>query len=182
MKKVLPFLLTLGVLAAMPAAAYADGYLAPAVGVNFGGDTTKNSTTFGGALGYLGKTGGFEVDFGYTPDFFGTDTLEVDGKVATLMGNFLVGGRRKGASPYLALGAGLIRTNIDGPAAVLNIHETKNNWGGNVGGGLFIGSGPITFRGDVRYFKAFDTSSLLAELSGDKLGFWRGTVGLGFMW
>ena len=111
------------------------------------------------------------MDFGYTPDFFGdSDTLDVDGKIATLMANMLIGGRHHGASPYIALGAGLIRTNINGLTGCLDIHATKNNWGGNIGGGVFIGSGNVTFRGDVRYFKSFDTSGRLPRDHGRQAG------------
>jgi Outer membrane protein beta-barrel domain len=180
MRRLLAAVLISGGMLTFPAQAWADGYVAPFFGVNFGGDTTKNSTTFGGSLGFLGKTAGFEVDFGYTPDFFGNDSLDVDGKTATVMGNVLIGGRHHGASPYIALGAGLIRTNLDDPTHVFN--ETKNNWGGNIGGGVFIGSGKVTFRGDVRYFKSFDTTSDFPEITGEKLGFWRATAGIGLMW
>jgi hypothetical protein len=182
MRRLLAAVLISGGLLGLPARAWAEGYVSPFIGVNFGGDTTKNSTTFGGSLGYLGHAAGFEVDFGYTPSFFGDDTLDVDGKTATLMANLLIGGKHHGASPYIALGAGLIRTDINGAEDVFDIHATKNNWGGNIGGGLFIGNGPVTFRGDIRYFKSFDTTSNFPEITGEKLGFWRGTVGVGFMW
>ena len=182
MRRLAAGVLVAGVLMALPATVRASGYVAPAVGVNFSGDTTKTSTSFGGALGFLGKSAGVEVDFGYTPSFFGSDTLDVNGKVATLMGNVLIGGRRHGASPYVAFGAGLIRTNIDSATDVFDIHATKNNWGGNIGGGVFIGSGAVTFRGDVRYYKSFDTISTFPEITGDKLGFWRANFGIGFMW
>jgi hypothetical protein len=182
MRRLLAAVLISGAMLTFPAQAWADGYVAPFFGVNFGGDTTKNSTTFGGSLGYLGKSAGFVVDFGYTPDFFGSDTLDVDGKAATVMANVLIGGRHHTVSPYIAIGAGLIRTDISGAGDVLDIHATKNNWGGNIGGGLFIGSGSVTFRGDVRYFKSFDTSGDFPEITGEKLGFWRATAGIGLMW
>jgi hypothetical protein len=169
-------------LVAIPARARADGFISPYVGVNFGGDTTKKSTVVGGALGVLGKSAGFEVDFGYTPDFFANDTFDVNGKVATLMGNLLIGGRHQGVSPYVALGAGLIRTDVEVLSDVLNFSGAKNSFGGNVGGGLFIGKGPVTVRGDIRYYRAFDTADFPAEILNDKLGFWRANVGIGFMW
>ena len=93
MRRLLALVLIGGGMLALPAQAWADGYISPYFGVNFSGDTTKNSTVFGGSLGFLGKAAGFEVDFGYTPDFFGSDTLDVDGKTATLMANVLVGGK-----------------------------------------------------------------------------------------
>jgi Outer membrane protein beta-barrel domain len=183
MKRLLMSVLIAGTaLMAAPSTARADGYLSPYVGVNFGGDTTKNSSVYGGSLGYLGHSAGFEVDFGYTPNFFGSDTLDVDGKVSTLMGNLLIGGRHAGFSPYLALGAGLLRTDVSGVVDVFDVSETKNNWGGNFGGGAFIGGGSITVRGDVRYFKSFDTSGDFPQITGNKLGFWRATVGVGLMW
>ena len=49
-------------------------------------------------------------------------------------------------------------------------------------GGLFLGSGKVTFRGDVRYFKSFETSGDFPQITGDKLGFWRATAGIGLMW
>jgi outer membrane protein with beta-barrel domain len=184
MRRMTAGLLVLGSLMALPSPAKADGFVAPFVGVNFGGDTTKNSTVFGGSIGYLGHAAGVEAEFGYTPSFFGdSSTITVtDGKVATFMGNVLIGGRHHAVSPYLALGAGLIRSNINAATDVFDIHQTKNNWGGNVGGGLFVGSGPVTFRGDVRYFKSFDTSGDFPDITGNKLGFWRATGGIGFMW
>ena len=118
MRRLLALVLIGGGMLALPAQAWADGFISPYFGVNFSGDTTKNSTVFGGSLGFLGKAAGFEVDFGYTPDFFGSDTLDVDGKTATLMANVLIGGRNHTFSPYIALGAGLIRTDISSPADV----------------------------------------------------------------
>jgi hypothetical protein len=184
MRRLAAGVLVTGLVMALPSAARADGFVSPYVGVNFSGDTTKSSTAFGGSIGFLGHTAGVEADFGYTPSFFGdTATIHVnDGKVATIMGSILIGGRHHGASPYLAIGAGLIRTNISGVQDAFDINQTKNNWGGNFGGGLFIGSGPVTFRADARYFKSFDTSGDFPELTGNKLGFWRATGGIGFMW
>lgn len=168
----------------VPAAAHADGFLSPYVGVNFGGDTTKKSTVIGGALGFVGKGAGFEVDFGYTPEFFGDDTVEVDGKIVTVMGNLLLGGRRGGFSPYVALGGGIIRTDVTVFDDLLDIDAAKNSFGGNIGGGFWAGGGGISVRGDVRYFRAFDYDDGLADfsLTEDKLSFWRATLGVGLMW
>ena len=182
--RIAALVLTLAVL--IPATARADGFLSPYIGVNFGGDTTTKSTTVGGALGFIGTNAGVEVDLGYTPEFYGDDTLDVDGKVVTLMGNVLLGGRHKGFSPYVAFGAGLIRTNISAVTVgdVFDTEAVKNSIGGNLGGGFFAGSRHVTVRGDVRYFRAFSYESGLSDLdiTSDKLSFWRGTVGLGLIW
>jgi hypothetical protein len=181
MKRLLMIALVAGGLLASPAVARADGFLSPYVGVNFSGDTTKNSTVYGGSLGYLGRSAGFELDYSYTPSFFGSDELDVDGKVSTFMANLLIGGRHQGFSPYIALGAGLIRHDVNGVFDVFNVNETSNNWGGDIGGGAFIGGKSLTFRGDVRYFKSFDTTGDFPQITGEKLGFWRATVGVGIM-
>ena len=173
-----------------PAVASADGFLSPFIGVNFGGNTSDKSTVYGGAIGFMGQKSGFEIDFGYTSEFFGDDTFDVNGKVITLMGNVILGGKRGGFSPYVAIGGGLIRTKIDAIDDVLDVEASKNNWGGNVGGGFFAGGKSLTLRADVRYFRAFnfddgldfDLDLGLTDVIDDTLGFWRGTVGVGLMW
>jgi hypothetical protein len=179
------FVLAAATLAGTAGAAHADGFLSPYVGVNLGGDTTEKSTTFGGALGFIGDKAGFEIDFGYTPEFFGSDTLDVDGKLVTVMANVLVGGRRGGFSPYVAFGGGLIRTDISVLDDVVDLDAAKNSFGGNVGAGFFAGGQNLTIRGDVRYFRALDFDDGLdldLDVIEDTLGFWRATIGVGLMW
>lgn len=177
------FVLAAATLAGGAIPAQADGFLSPYIGVNLGGDTTENSTTFGGALGFIGDKAGFEIDFGYTPEFFGSDTLDVDGKLVTVMANVLVGGRRGGFSPYFAFGGGLIRTDISVFDDVIDLDAAKNSFGGNIGAGFFAGGRNLTIRGDVRYFRAFDfDDGLDLDVVEDTLGFWRATVGVGLMW
>jgi hypothetical protein len=187
MNRLMASFLTAAALLAAPAVATADGFLSPFIGVNFGGNTDDKSTVYGGSIGFMGQKAGFEVDFGYTSEFFSDDTVDVDGKVVTLMGNVILGGRRGGFSPYAAFGAGLIRTRIDAIDDVLDVEASKNNWGGNVGGGFFAGGKSLTLRADVRYFRAFNFDDGLdfdldLGIIDDTLGFWRGTVGVGLMW
>jgi len=183
MKRLMAFFFAGAAVLAAPAAAGADGFLSPYIGVNFGGDTVKKSTVYGGAIGFFGQKSGFEVDFGYTPEFFGDDTLDVDGKLVTLTGNVLLGGRRPGFSPYIALGGGLIRTNITVLSDVADLEAAKNSFGGDIGGGFFAGGKSVTMRADVRYFRAFNFDDGLGlDVIKDTLGFWRGTIGVGLMW
>ena len=187
MNRLMASFLTAVALLAAPAVATADGFLSPFIGVNFGGNTDDKSTVYGGSIGFMGQKSGFEVDFGYTSEFFSDDTVDVDGKVVTLMGNVILGGRRGGFSPYAAFGAGLIRTRIDAIDDVLDVEASKNNWGGNVGGGFFAGGKSLTLRADVRYFRAFNFDDGLEfsrdlGIIDDTLGFWRGTIGVGLMW
>jgi Outer membrane protein beta-barrel domain len=187
MKRLMAFVLVAAAVLTVPAVASADGFLSPYIGVNFGGDTTENTTVYGGALGFVGQKAGFEIDFGYTPEFFADETLGVDGKLVTVMGNVILGGRRGGFSPYFAFGGGLIRTNISVVDDVLDLEAAKNSFGGNVGAGFFAGGRSLTLRADVRYFRAFDFDDgfdfdLDLGIIDDTLGFWRGTVGVGLMW
>jgi len=182
MRHLLASILVTVIAAAAPAAASADGFLSPYIGVNFSGDTTEKSTVYGGSLGFMGQKAGFEIDFGYTPEFFGED-LGVDSKVVTLMGNIMVGGRRGGFSPYFVFGGGLIRTNIEVIDDVLDLEAARNSFGGDVGAGFFAGGRSFTVRGDIRYFRAFDfEDGLNLDIIEDTLGYWRGTVGIGLMW
>lgn len=187
MRRLIPTIALAAVtLVALPATARADGFLAPFAGVNFGGgENVKNSTVFGGAIGFIGDKAGFEFDIGYTPEFFASDQFDVDGKSVTIMGNLLLGGRRGGFSPYFALGGGLIRTSVSGVDDIVDLEAARNNFGGNIGGGFFAGGGSVTLRADVRYFRAFDFEDGLdldLDVIEDTLGYWRGTVGIGFMW
>jgi hypothetical protein len=174
-----------GALLAAPSVARADGFLSPQVAVNFGGNTTKETIGYGGALGFMGRSAGFEFDVNYTPEFFGDDTLDVDGKLLTVMGNVIIGGRRGGFSPYFAFGAGLIRTSLEAVNQDAILDVNNNSWGGNVGAGFFAGGGGVALRGDVRYYRAFNFDEgfdLDLDIVDDTLGFWRGTVGVAFMW
>ena len=46
MRRLLALVLIGGGMLALPAQAWADGHISPHFGVNFSGDTTKNSTVF----------------------------------------------------------------------------------------------------------------------------------------
>jgi hypothetical protein len=181
----LSFVLAAATIAVSATPARADGFLSPWIGINFGGTTVEDTTTYGGSLGFLGNKAGFELDFGYTPDFLADDEFDVDGKLVTVMGNLLIGGRHGGFSPYIALGGGLIRTNITVVDDVADVEAAKNNFGGNIGAGFFAGGQNITIRADVRYFRAFDFDDgfdLNLDVVDDTLGFWRAAVGVGIMW
>ena len=91
MKRLMSPILVAVALLSAPAAAHADGFLSPFIGVNFGGNTSDKSTVYGGALGFMGQKSGFEIDFGYTSEFFSDDTFDVDGKLVTVMGNVILG-------------------------------------------------------------------------------------------
>ena len=63
---------------------------------------------------------GFEMDFGYTPEFFESDNNDIDfiddSNVTTLMANLVIGAPIGGSGaqvrPYVVGGLGLLRTSV----------------------------------------------------------------------
>jgi opacity protein-like surface antigen len=168
-----------------PASARADVFIAPFAAVNFGGDTPKTSATVGGSIGFLGDRAGFEFEFGYAPGFFSTGSglFETEGNVTTLMANVIIGGPgsdRRGASPYLEFGAGLLRTNVTSPGIFFD-DIGINAFGVNVGGGLLVMPAEnLSIRADVRYFRSLkEEDDDFLDITLDNFGFWRAGVMLG---
>ena len=196
--------LALMVFAAAPAKASADWLFTPFFGMNWGGtaeftdfggdfeDEFEQKMNFGASLSWMGAGAfGFEVDFGYSPNFFqnttGDDDFEFgDSNVTTLMANLKVGvpfGGQTGGGirPYASGGLGLIKSRIDDPDDLFELNST--DWGFNVGGGV---TGFFTdnfgLQGDVRYFRSLQDNEPDDEfdLALGSFNFWRGTVGLVF--
>jgi opacity protein-like surface antigen len=134
--------------------ARADTLLSGFGGVALGGATDRTRVSWGGSLGFIGNTFGFEAEFSTTPEFFGnSDQGDVftNNNVLTMMGNVMV------ASPgpvriYGTVGAGLMKTRLEDPDNLFSIDS--NDFGINVGGGI-IGflSDNVGLRADVRYFR-----------------------------
>jgi len=185
--------------AAAPAKASADWLFTPFLGTTFGGnaDVNSNSGTFadqfeqkfnyGASLAWMGGgVLGFEVDFGYSPNFFGvSDTnasfnLIGDGNVTTAMGNIVVGAPLGGVRPYASGGLGLISSRVDNPGQFFD-KATSQDLGMDVGGGVMFLSGNVGVRGDLRYFRSLQNSDPNGfDLSLGSFRFWRGTVGVTF--
>lgn len=192
------------VTAAAPAKASADWLFTPFVGLNFGGSGTFNSdfgdfddefekrSTFGASLAWMGGgVLGFEVDFGYAPNFFEStagdgDFQYGDSNVTTLMGNIVLGAPIGGQTglgirPYVSGGVGLIRSRIDDIDDLFG--DARNSLGMNVGGGIAgFFSDNVGLRGDIRYFRSLqeDASDNEFDLSLGSFNFWRGSVGVTF--
>ena len=188
---------------ASPAPASADWLFTPFVGTVFSGAADFNDGfdtefeferrfTYGASLGYMGAGAiGFEVDFGYTPNFFESlsdDDFDFasDSNVTTFMGNLIVGVPLGGQSgfgvrPYAVGGAGLLRASVTDIDEFFDVD--KNSWGFDLGGGLMILFDNVGIRGDVRYFRTFtsgDDDELDFDLGG--FDFWRATAGVTFRW
>jgi hypothetical protein len=172
-----------------PTQARADGFVTPWVGSAFGSNISNGQTTFGVSAGGMGAgVIGGEVDFGYSPSFFGTKSDFGNNTVINLMGNLIVGvpvgGQHgPGIRPYAVGGVGLIRTQIDG-GTIATVSSSNNMFGWNAGGGVMgYFSEHVGLRGDVRYLRAtHDMNSGVSsiDLNGDPLHFWRASVGVVF--
>ena len=190
-----------------PAKASADWMFTPWIGWNFGGSATFNDSigdfedefekrvSYGASLSWMGAgVVGFEVDFGWAPNFFqpteGDENFDYgDSNLTTLMGNVIlgipIGGQTGfGIRPYVSGGLGIMSARADGAQDFLGELD-KNEWGYNVGGGITgFFTDKIGMRGDIRYFRQlrdadFDEDDVLDVGLGD-LRFWRGSVGVVF--
>jgi opacity protein-like surface antigen len=191
--------------ALLPASASADWLFTPFFGANFGGaanfgdfndteDQVERRMDFGASLGWMGAgVVGWEVDFGYSPNFFqdtnGPGNFEFgDSNVTTLMGNVIVGAPIGGQSgpgfrPYGSAGLGLIRSRITGTTLFNDL--STNDFGVNIGGGFHgFFSDNVGLRGDVRYFRSLQDNQPAngVDLGLSNFDFWRGTVGVTFRW
>ena len=78
-----------------------------------------------------------EVNFGFSPKFFGTDNDFGNNTLMDLMANLIVGipiGGRCGPGfrPFALVGLGLIRTRIDG-GSVFDVLQQRLRWNAGVG-------------------------------------------------
>jgi opacity protein-like surface antigen len=196
------FIITAFSLMLIPASASAQSwFFAPYVGANFGGnasfgdfddfdDEVERRADFGATLGWNPSVVGFEIDLGWSPNFFedtaGDRNFEFgDSNVTTLMGNLLISAPPgKGIRPYGSAGLGLIRSSISGAGDLFNDLST-NDFGVNFGAGV---NGQFTdnvgIRGDIRYFRSLQDNEPDGELDLglSNFDFWRGTVGVTFRW
>jgi hypothetical protein len=188
MRRVFKFLLLGFVMACAwaPTEAYADGFFSPFAGVNTASSTGINKRgDYGFDAGWMGGgiIGG-EIDFGFTPSYFGDSNIIGTNNVWDLMGNVIVGvpvGGQHGAGirPYVTAGFGLLKQHISAHGVVSEINN--NDPGFNIGAGVmgFFGD-HIGLRGDLRYFRDVHNNSDSNSLNIDFGGFHyaRATIGL----
>jgi|KBSMisStaDraftv2_1062788.scaffolds.fasta_scaffold135897_2 opacity protein-like surface antigen len=162
------------VLAAVPAPARADGYIAPFIGANFGGDIgqplnvslkDRNRLTYGATLGFMGGgVFGVELDFSYTNNFYPTTiTPEGSNHLWTLMPALVIGvplGGQKGfgVRPFALAGVGLVKRDADfGSLSSI----AKNDLAYALGGGVMVFfNDHIGVRGEYRYTRNFSVDDL----------------------
>src|SRR5690606_10545040 len=180
-----------------PTTASAVWVLTPFIGASFnaGSDVTDeefdelidgSKMTYGGSLTWLGGgVFGFEVDFGYSPEFFESDDDDLDfidsSNYSSLMANVVLSAPYGAFRPYATAGVGIINTSIDDVDDIFDVD--RNALGFNVGGGIMaFFTDRVGIRGDLRYFRQMSESDDDDEIDFDlnALRFWRGTVGVSF--
>ena len=188
------FALFLAVMA--PAAAYADGFITPFAGVNFGGragDALADAFDakrfdWGVSVAFMGGgILGMEADIAHSPDFYGRTDFG-SSSVLTATGNVLIGipiGGQQGVGfrPYVVAGLGLIRSDVNGVEG--GISDSENDVAWNAGGGAMVFFGDhVGLRADVRYFRTFKAvvfdfvDDLLDRDRAERVDFSRASVGL----
>jgi opacity protein-like surface antigen len=203
MRKLLMTSVLTVLIAALPASASADWLFTPFVGMNWGGaanfgdvgdfdDEFEKRGNFGASLAYMGGGAfGFEIDFGWAPNFFENTTGEADfefgdNNVTTFMANLTLGAPIGGQSgpgirPYASGGVGILKIKANHATDLFNVAST--DWGFNLGAGI-VGffTDNLGLRGDLRYFRSLqdDESDDDFDVALSGFHFWRGTIGLTF--
>ena len=173
-----------------PTPARGDGFVTPWIGSAFGSNINNGRTTFGISGGGMGAgiIGG-EVDFGWSPSFFGTQNDFGNNSVLNLMGNVIVGvpiggTHGTGVRPYVVGGLGLIRTQIEGNGTVFTPLSSTNMLGWDLGAGVMgYFNEHVGLRGDYRYMRAtqdINGSINSIDFRNDRLHFSRLTFGVVF--
>jgi opacity protein-like surface antigen len=169
-----------------PAQARAEGYISPWVGANSGTGFDNGRAGFGLNAGSMGGgVFGGELDFGYSPSFFGTQNEFGNNSVIDVMGNLIVGvpiggTHGTGIRPYVTAGLGLLRTQVDG-GTIARVSSSNNDFGWNAGAGLMgYFSDHVGLRGDIRYLRTIENNSTSSTLDFDpgSFHFWRASVGV----
>jgi len=174
--------LSVGLLAS-PKVTQAQTFITPFAGATFGADAPANKFSTGVALAFMGKAAGFELELGYTPDFFNKSQSVVvigSNNVTSVMGNLLVGVGKGLVRPYGTVGVGLLRSSVNS-GSTLFTDVSSNDWGFNAGFGVVaLFSDHVGVRADGRYFRSLQDSDPGGSLN---LGignfdFWRAYGGL----
>ncbi len=165
-----------------------EGFISPLIGFDFSGDANCPSITgctdkrlnLGVALGVTGSVFGFEEEFAFAQDFFGT-APNLKSSVLTLMTNAMLAPKVGPVRPYALAGVGLIKTHVElTPTSLLT--SDNDNLGWDIGGGLMVAVAPhVSLRGDIRYFHSFQNLGVLGfAVNNSKLDFGRAAAAVNF--
>jgi hypothetical protein len=184
--------LFLAVIAVAPSPAYAQGYAAPFLSYDVGGDAgtcpslvndcSEKKSGYGVALGFLmGHLLGFEEDIGFAPDFYGKSTTFGTNSVLTMMSNVVVSIPVPILRPYVSAGGGVMRSHV-GFGFTANGTTDANNTSiaYDIGGGVMVSLIPhIGLRADVRNMRSIEDVKISGiTLPSAKLNFSRVSLGI----
>ena len=178
----------------VPVPASADLFLAPFIGIKFGGGTSivdlelaagQAKTTLGiSAFLLTDAILGYEATFGYVPQYFNGETgplIKPGSYVVDLMGNVIVslppdvtaGGLR----PYLSGGVGLIHAEAGDILGIFQVRRTVPAFNAGVGAiGLLTNNVGVRF--ELRYLRSFTNDDGSLARVGRRISYSRGTIGL----
>jgi len=175
------------------------------VGSNFGASSTGSAADFGGSIGYLWNNWvGGEFLAGFTPNFqvqnvslFAGETPQVNSYMVNAIGAVPLGADGQW-QPFISGGFGAVTMrsgalNTDNGSAFSNVFSPDDTRaGGDIGGGVMAFAGAWGVRADVRYFRAFSSSSSITAATGTAgavssavlpgLDFWRANIGVALRW
>lgn len=178
----------------LPVPASADLFLAPFMGVKFGGGTSivdlelaagQAKTTLGVSAFLLSDAIlGYEAMFGYVPQYFNGDTgplIKPGSYLIDMMGNVIVslppdvtaGGLR----PYMVGGVGLIHAEAADILGIFQVRRTVPAF--DIGfGAVGLLTNNVGVRFDVRYLRSFTNDDGSLARVGRRISYSRATIGL----
>jgi outer membrane protein with beta-barrel domain len=162
----------------MTGTAWSQSYFTPFIGYNFGGDSVNcvslrkcddKRKNFGVSIGKTNGIFGVEQDIAYVPHF-GNTPDGARSSMLTLMSSLLLVAPLGPLQPYGLFGLGLMRPHT--------IAGTKNALGYDIGAGMIVfPTKRLGLRADLRRMRSLRDVKLFV-FSGEKLEFWRASLGL----
>jgi opacity protein-like surface antigen len=164
----------------------AQGFFSPFIGYDFGGDSgcqtlrgcEEKKLNAGIAFGSLGTATGFEQEFAYAKNFFGSVPGQ-GSSVLTLMSNIMIAPKIGPVRPYGLFGVGLMKSRVELTAGDV-LSFSNNNFAWDLGAGLMVFFGEhFGVRGDIRHFHSFtDLKVPGSALDATKLDFGRASAAI----
>jgi hypothetical protein len=175
----------------IPAQVHAQGYLAPFVGYDVGGDAgscpslvhdcSEKKSGYGLTAGFLiGHLVGFEEDLGFAPDFYGKSLSFGSNSVLTAMSNVIVSVPLPLLRPYASAGGGLMHSHLGLGLGNLTAETNDNSVGYDIGGGVMLMLPfHLGLKADVRNMRSLqDVTIAGVSIPNKKLNFSRISIGL----
>ena len=164
----------------------AQAFFSPFIGYDFGGDSgchaltgcEEKKTNFGASFGSLGHVTGFEQEFAYAKNFFGSTSGD-DSSVLTIMSNVMIAPKIGPVRPYGLFGVGLMKVNVNlTPGALVSF--TNNNFAWDAAAGIMVFFGDhFGIRGELRHFQSFQDLHIAGfEIDNTKLDFGRASIAI----